>query len=114
MIFNKSGKLLNDKFLLGNEQLENTNSYTYLGLTFVPSGKFNTAIDTLCKKASKAMFKLRKSIHTLNLPPRPELSMVLYDTLIWPICTYAAEVWGSFIKEKDQVFNTDCTIWTLW
>ena len=28
MIFNKSGKLLNDKFLLGNELLENNNSYS--------------------------------------------------------------------------------------
>ena len=50
MIFNKSGKLLHEKFTLGNEQLENTNSYTYLGVTFVPSGKFKTAIEILCKK----------------------------------------------------------------
>ena len=57
MIFNKPGKLLHDKFTLGNEQLENTNSYTYLSVTFVPSGKFKTAIEILCKKASKAMFK---------------------------------------------------------
>ena len=103
MIFNKSGKLLNDGFTLGNVPLQNVNSYTYLGLMFVPSGSFNQAIDTLCRKASKAMFKLRQSLNKLNVSPK--LSLFLYDSLIRPICTYASEVWGSFIKAKHQAFN---------
>ena len=50
MILNKSGKLFKEKFTSGKEQLEKTNSYTYLGFTFVPCGKFKTAIEALCKK----------------------------------------------------------------
>ena len=103
MIFNKSGKLLKDGFTLGNVPLQNVNSYTYLGLMFVPSGSFNQAIDTLCRKASKVMFKLRRSLNKLNVSPK--LSLFLYDSLIRPICTYASEVWGSFIKAKHQAFN---------
>ena len=67
MIFNKSGKLLKDKFTLGNVHLQNVNSYTYLGLMFVPNGSFNQAIETLCRKASTAMFKLRRSLSKLNI-----------------------------------------------
>ena len=66
MIFNKPGKLIKDKFTLGNVPIENANSYTYLGLVFVPSGSFKPAMEALCKKASKAMFKLRHSLHHLK------------------------------------------------
>ncbi len=111
MIFNKSGRLLKEKFTLGNEQLENVSSYTYLGLVFVPSGSFNPAMNTLCKKASKAMFKLRRSINKLNLSPK--LSLLLYDTLIRPISMYGSEVWGSFIKEKERAFNIECNKYEL-
>ena len=223
MIFNKSGKLLKDGFTLGNVPLQNVNSYTYLGLMFVPSESFNQAVDTLCRKASKAMFKLRQSLNKLNVSPKLSLQAIddlssnqfrdpptythqpsvqqkvpfslircssskvafcscmewgwhiynivesesdpltrrpvdlfekeplkgnsevhlhtptkfgedwskdlggdreqtdrqtdkqtnaarfivwfLYDSLIRPICTYASEVWGSFIKAKHQAFN---------
>ena len=111
MIFNKSGRLVKEKFTLGDNLLENVNSYTYLGLEFVPSGSFKPAMETLCKKASKAMFKLRQSLNKLNLPPK--LSLHLYDILIRPICTYACEVWGPFIKTKDQVFSIECDKYEL-
>ena len=57
------------------------------------------------------MFKLRQSLNKLNLPPK--LSLHLYDTLIRPICTYACEVWGPFIKTKDQVFSIECDKYEL-
>ena len=101
----KLGRSLKDKFIPGNDPLQNANSYTYLGLMFVPSGSLNQAIDTLCRKASKAMFKLRRSLNKLNVSPK--LSLFLYDALIRPICTYAPEVWGSFIKAKHQAFNVN-------
>ena len=111
MIFNKTGKLLKDKFVLGISPIENVTSYTYLGLLFVPSGNFKPAMENLCKKASKAMFKLKSSLYKLNLPPK--LSLYLYDTLVRPISTYASEVWGSFIKAKDQAFNIECDKYEL-
>ena len=53
MIFNKSGRLVKEKFTLGDDLLENVNSYTYLGLEFVPSGSFKPAMETVCKKHQK-------------------------------------------------------------
>ena len=82
MIFNKSGRLVKEKLTLGDDLLENGNSYTYLGLEFVLSSTFKPAMETLCKKASKAMFKLRQSLNKLHLPPK--LSLHLYDILIRP------------------------------
>ena len=96
MKFNKSGRIAKEKFTLCVDLLENVNSYTYLGLEFVPSGSFKPAMETLCTTASKAMFKQRQSLSKLNLTPK--LSLHLYDILIQPICTYAYEVLGSYIE----------------
>jgi hypothetical protein len=103
MIFNKAGKRIKENFTLDNTPLECTDSYTYLGLVFVPSGTFTAAIETLCKKASKAMFKLRHSIHQLNTSPK--LSLYLYDTLVRPIYMYGSEVWGPFMNTTERAFD---------
>ena len=70
MIFNKSGRLYNDIFTLGTHKLENVKEYTYLGIVFTPSGNFNLAINTLDKKAKKAMFKVRNTLFKTNLSPK--------------------------------------------
>ena len=36
MIFNKTGRLLRNKFYIGEEKLENVRSYKYLGLVYLP------------------------------------------------------------------------------
>ena len=52
MIFNKLGRLLKDKFTLGNDPLQNVNSYMCLGLRFVPSGSFNQfKVSILCAES---------------------------------------------------------------
>ena len=51
MIFNKSGRIVKDThFYCQGETLEITESQTYLGLVFTPSGKFWLARETLSKK----------------------------------------------------------------
>jgi hypothetical protein len=105
MIFNKTGRLLKEKFTLNKKIIENVKQYTYLGLVFIPSGKFHTAIDTLYKKALKAMFKLRKAIRYLNISPK--IALYIYDTLIRPIYTYASEIWGPFIKDQNKAFDLE-------
>ena len=70
MIFNKPGSLLNDKFIPDNVTIDYVKSYAYLGLVFVLSGSFKPAMETLCKKASKAMFKLKRSLDKLSLLPK--------------------------------------------
>ena len=61
MIFNNSGKSLNNYFRrYGVDELENVKSYKYLGLIMSPFGNFNLAKQELKKVALKALYKLRK------------------------------------------------------
>ena len=43
IIFNKSGKIFRSEFKLGNQPIQVTDSYVYLGITFTPSGSFSLA-----------------------------------------------------------------------
>lgn len=74
LIFNKAGRLLKEKFILGKNELECVKTYKYLGLSFSASGIFSQARDELYKKSLKGYFKLCKDI--LCLHPRK------------PACTY--------------------------
>ena len=51
------------------------------------------AISNLKEKAMKASFKLKKIIDSNDLSPK--VAMSLFDSLIKPIATYGAEVWGT-------------------
>ena len=56
LIFNKSGRTMAPKrnIILNGTPIEITNSYCYLGIVFVPSGKFKVAVNELKKKALRA------------------------------------------------------------
>ena len=61
---------LNNKFLLGNQIIEQTRSYTYLGLTLSLSGSFNQAMDDRRKKSLGDFFSLKRLCgHALSEPP---------------------------------------------
>jgi hypothetical protein len=60
IVFNKSGKVLKDTIYYDNDVLVNSNQHKYLGVICNPSGSFSSAIDHLCRKARKAIFRIRK------------------------------------------------------
>ena len=65
MIFGKKKNELNsDIFTLGEEIVEHTSSYCYLGIVFDENGSFKTAINELRKKSLRALFGMRKYIIT--------------------------------------------------
>ncbi len=103
MTFNKSGKICKERFNLGNEVLENVKTYNYLGVTLTPNCLFNQAVSNLDKKARKAMFKVRNSLFSANFSPKTSLQ--IYDTLVRPINTYCADVWGTFLKNTAKMFD---------
>ena len=57
LIFNKSGKLINDKFLLNGVEIQNVQNYKYLGLVFSVSGSFTQAQKDLYNRGLKAFFQ---------------------------------------------------------
>ena len=41
IVFNKSGKIFGSEFKVGNQPIQVTDSYFYLGITFTTSGSFS-------------------------------------------------------------------------
>ncbi len=111
MVFNKSGKMFNDKFFLDKEALENVRAYNYLGITCVPSGIFSVAINNLDQKAKKAMFKIRNSLFKTNVSPK--MCLHIFDTLVRPINTYCSDVWGAFLPNTHKIFDIMCNAYSL-
>lgn len=94
LIFNKSGKLIQNTFSFGNDVLENVRHYRYLGVYFSASGCFNFGQEDIFKRSMKASFKLTKL--TTSGEPSVNTSLHLYDHLIKPIVLYGSEIWGVF------------------
>jgi hypothetical protein len=84
MIFNKFGKISKDhNFSYDGNTVSLVNEYNYLGIIFKPSGSFTEAINQLDKKASKAIFCIRKSVCSENM--NVVLHMKLFDSCVKPI-----------------------------
>ncbi len=111
MIFNKTGKTSKEQFLLGSEPLENVRSYNYLGISCTPSGSFSLAVNNLDQKAKKAMFKVRNSLFKVNISPK--MCLHIFDTLVRPINTYCADVWGAFLPNTNKIFDIMCDKYSL-
>ena len=97
MIFNKTGHLFNNyKFYLGETLLKVTDSYTYLGITFKPSGSFRQALFDLKDKARRAYFKFRRHDTADNV----KLTFKFFDVLVKPILMYCSEVWTILVNSR--------------
>jgi hypothetical protein len=82
----------NYNFTLGEHNLENTDSYHYLGLTFSATGSFLKARQHISQQANKAMHLLFTKLNNADLPP--DLAMKLFDNTVVPILTYGSEIFG--------------------
>lgn len=103
LIFNKKGEFLQEDFKLGDESIQCTDSYTYLGIDFNNSGNFQKAIESLYNKSLKALFKLNKLI-TGSMSIQTILH--IFDNTIKPILLYGAEVWSPYlISPRDLKMN---------
>ena len=79
-------------FTFGNEKIETTKEYKYLGLIFTSNGSFLTARKHLVSQAKKAMHTVLVQSRSLRLPI--DLQLKLFDYTVVPILLYAAEIWG--------------------
>ena len=61
IIFNKQGATTRkSKFYFQWQEIEIVKQYTYLGFTFIPSGKKHQRIENLINKAQKSWFILQR------------------------------------------------------
>ena len=92
MIFNKQGATIKKfKFYFQGQETELVKQYTYLGFTFIPSGKKRQGIENLIKKAKKSWFTLQRFLYkserkTVNT------YLNLLDTTIKPSVPHACEI----------------------
>ena len=93
MIFNRTGKLLRNKFYLSGVELENVRSYKYLGFKFSPSGEIKSGLQDLRDRAFKAFMKLKTLLGT-SFKQNIEITLNLFDALIKPILLYSSDFWG--------------------
>ena len=116
MIFNKRGlrpKFFPDKkFYINGKILENAETYTYLGITFVPSGSPTAATKELSQKASRSWFSLSHVIYqNKKMPVKRALQLV--DSLVTPVALYSAEVLAVLSLPKKS-FNSKESLLKAW
>ena len=73
-------------------ELEQVQSYSYLGIELSSNGSFKAAEKCMSSKAQKALFKLKTLLTDSSL--KPSTCLKLFDQLIKPICLYGSEIWG--------------------
>ena len=110
MIFNKSGKCINQPFAVNNNKIECVKEYKYLGLLISCNGNFTAATNDLFNRGQKAFFKLKSSLKQGDC----NISTVLktFDHTVKPVLLYSSEVWDIFNMtnkfkkgSEDLIFN---------
>ena len=93
MIFNKNGRHIRRVFKFGQEKLETTRQYKYLGFLVTPSGEINSGLRDLRDRAQHAFSKLKKKMG-ITFRQKPSITIKLFSSLIEPILLYASDFWG--------------------
>ena len=101
MIFNKTGRLLRNKFHLSGVGLENERSYKYLGFLFTPAGEIKSGLHDLRGRAFKAFMKLRNQMGS-SFNQTPVITLDLFDTMIKSILLYSSDFWGCLKLPKEN------------
>ena len=76
-----NSKLQNINFFLGDQRIDITSEYTYLGLKLTQNTTFNVATQQLSEKAMHALFKIRKQLDFHHLCPK--LAMKIFDIALY-------------------------------
>ena len=79
----KKSTTLKHQFYINNENIEITNSYTYLGVKFSTNGSFKELKAIPKVKAKRAIFATRQHLNFLRLPI--DISNRLLNSLYLPI-----------------------------
>ena len=94
LIFNKKGVKLDKSygFFLGENKLEISDHYQYLGLKLRPSGSMTFAVQKLNTKATRAWFSISKVIFK-HKRMEVDKALQIFDSLVTPVSTYGCEFW---------------------
>ena len=79
-----------EHFFMGSTTIEHAEKYCYLGIMFHRNGSFNTALDELRAKSTRALYSLKGKIIKGSLSFRSLIT--LFDSLIKPVLLYGCQI----------------------
>ena len=113
MVFNVRGiKLTDHVFSVGGVPLEIVDNYQYLGLKLRPSGSLKFAVSELFDKANRAWFAISNVLYQ-HKKLAVKKALQLFDSLIRPVFSYAAEFWLPFLLTKN-CFDSQNNLLKFW
>ena len=105
IIFNKSGKIFRSEFKLGNQPIQVTDSYVYLGITFTPSGPFYQPRKSyIIKPPGLTLYSFLSEVNIYN-GASVSTVLKLFYSLVSPILLYNCEIWGCFLKSVGKNYD---------
>ena len=110
IIFQKKHRkstILKHNFFINGENVEITNSYTYLGVRFSTNGSFKENKTILKEKTRRSFFATRRHLDFLKLPV--DVINKIFNSLYLPILMYGSEVWSIYaLGVNKQCPNVAC------
>ena len=80
-------------FTISNRQLEEVESFKYLGLLFTADLSWTTHITSICAKAKQILGMLYRQFYQQS---QPGTLLKLYISLVRPHLEYASPVWNPY------------------
>ena len=106
MIFENSRPTSYDFFLYGTK-IDIVHSFKYLGIYFFKNGNWCRTQKTIAQHAGHSLHNLFIIYNQLDLPVSQRMN--LFDSLVLPVLTYAAEVWGYHSSTNiELIFSKFC------
>ena len=95
MVLRKHKRKIKSKqtWLFGENEIQECDSYKYLGVTIKSNCSFNEHVEIVKQKANKAYYSLISKCKDFD-GLHPRLFLYLFDQTIAPILNYASEIWG--------------------
>ena len=78
----------------GTDKIETVDRYSYLGITLTDFFYFDVTAKIVAQSASRALGLLIAKYNTMGGMPC-DVFTKLYDSIVWPIISYGAAIWGS-------------------
>jgi hypothetical protein len=96
-------KPLLETFKLGDNIVQHTDKYCYLGIIFDQNGSFSSANSELRAKASRAYYCLKNNIIKSSLSYKS--TTTLFDTLVKPVLLYGCQIIAPHFKTMKYLYN---------
>lgn len=92
MTVTRKKRILNTTYSINDHELGRVEQHKYLGLLITSDLRWNLHVDSVCAKANKALWRLRRNLHHAS----PEIKCLAYKALVRPIMEYAKVVWDPY------------------